>query len=180
MLMNTATTPPASASLSRRGFFMKIGLLFNGFAAIVVALPLARFLFPPSLVVAGMAICRGCPWATSATFLRERRGWLLFAIPWSCQLMERLSTPRAGCAASPPINSRCLRLTARISAAPSVGSRNLVFLCVPVMVARTTATVHARLGRRSVGSSNIHTKSKTVCSRSTRVSCQLLATRWQV
>jgi|HubBroStandDraft_1064217.scaffolds.fasta_scaffold01354_11 hypothetical protein len=47
------------------------------------------FFFPPSLVVAGMAISRGCAWVTSATFLRERRGWLLFAIPWSCQPMER-------------------------------------------------------------------------------------------
>jgi Rieske Fe-S protein len=37
--------PPAEASLSRRGFFMKLGILFNGFAAIVLALPLARFLF---------------------------------------------------------------------------------------------------------------------------------------
>src|SRR6202049_704360 len=53
MLTNTATTPPASASLSRRGFFMKIGILFNGFAAIVLALPLARFLF------SSITRCRG-------------------------------------------------------------------------------------------------------------------------
>ena len=33
MSTNTATTPPATASLSRRGFFMKLGILFNGFAA---------------------------------------------------------------------------------------------------------------------------------------------------
>jgi nitrite reductase/ring-hydroxylating ferredoxin subunit len=38
------TTPPADASLSRRGLFMKLGILFNGLAAIVVALPIARFL----------------------------------------------------------------------------------------------------------------------------------------
>ena len=40
-------TPPAEASLSRRGFFMKLGILLNGFAAIVLALPVARFLFLP-------------------------------------------------------------------------------------------------------------------------------------
>src|SRR5579864_8729280 len=45
MSTNTATPPPAGASLSRRGFFMKLGILFNGFAAIVLALPVARFLF---------------------------------------------------------------------------------------------------------------------------------------
>jgi menaquinol-cytochrome c reductase iron-sulfur subunit len=45
MSTNPLTAPPADASLSRRGFFMKLGILFNGFAAIVLALPLARFLF---------------------------------------------------------------------------------------------------------------------------------------
>ncbi len=45
MSTNTVTAPPAEATLSRRGFFMKLGILFNGFAAIVVALPIARFLF---------------------------------------------------------------------------------------------------------------------------------------
>ena len=45
MSTNTVTAPPAESSLSRRGFFMKLGILFNGFAAIVLALPIARFLF---------------------------------------------------------------------------------------------------------------------------------------
>jgi menaquinol-cytochrome c reductase iron-sulfur subunit len=45
MSTNTEMAPPAEASLSRRGFFMKLGILFNGFAAIVLALPVARFLF---------------------------------------------------------------------------------------------------------------------------------------
>ena len=45
MSTNIQTTPTAQASLSRRGFFMKLGILFNGFAAIVLALPIARFLF---------------------------------------------------------------------------------------------------------------------------------------
>jgi menaquinol-cytochrome c reductase iron-sulfur subunit len=45
MSTNTATTPPVAPSLSRRGFFMKLGILFNGFAAIVLTVPVARFLF---------------------------------------------------------------------------------------------------------------------------------------
>jgi menaquinol-cytochrome c reductase iron-sulfur subunit len=44
MSTNTATPAPADASLSRRGFLMKLGILFNGFAAIVLALPVAGFL----------------------------------------------------------------------------------------------------------------------------------------
>ncbi len=39
------SAPPTERSLSRRGFFMKLGILFNGFAAIVLALPIAGFLF---------------------------------------------------------------------------------------------------------------------------------------
>ena len=45
MSPNAETNLPAESSLSRRGFFMKLGILFNGFAAIVLALPVARFLF---------------------------------------------------------------------------------------------------------------------------------------
>src|SRR5258708_23484742 len=30
--------------LSRRGFFMKLGILFNGFAALILAVPVTRFL----------------------------------------------------------------------------------------------------------------------------------------
>src|ERR1700726_666307 len=45
MSTKTVTAPPAEATLSRRGFLMKLGILFNGFAAIVLALPVARFLF---------------------------------------------------------------------------------------------------------------------------------------
>jgi menaquinol-cytochrome c reductase iron-sulfur subunit len=39
------TAPSSDASVSRRGFFMKLGILFNGFAAIVLAVPVAGFLF---------------------------------------------------------------------------------------------------------------------------------------
>jgi menaquinol-cytochrome c reductase iron-sulfur subunit len=46
--MKMSTTPvmaPSSdGTLSRRGFFAKLGILFNGFAAMVVAVPILRFL----------------------------------------------------------------------------------------------------------------------------------------
>jgi menaquinol-cytochrome c reductase iron-sulfur subunit len=44
MPSNTETTPPDDSSFSRRGFFMKLGIMFNGFAALVLAVPVARFL----------------------------------------------------------------------------------------------------------------------------------------
>ncbi len=36
--------PRNDASVSRRGFFMKLGILFNGFAAMVLAVPVVGFL----------------------------------------------------------------------------------------------------------------------------------------
>jgi Rieske Fe-S protein len=46
MKMSTTpvTTPSTEATLSRRGFFMKLGILFNGLAAMVLAVPIGRFL----------------------------------------------------------------------------------------------------------------------------------------
>ncbi len=35
----------SDVTVSRRGFFMKLGILFNGFAAVVLAVPIVRFLF---------------------------------------------------------------------------------------------------------------------------------------
>ena len=40
----TVVAPSSEATLSRRGFFMKLGILFNGVAGIVLAMPIARFL----------------------------------------------------------------------------------------------------------------------------------------
>jgi hypothetical protein len=67
-----------------------------------------------------------------------------------------------------------------ISAAQFDGSSNPAFLCVRVTAEHTTAMAPGRLGHQSVGFSNIHTKSKMVCSRLTQDSCQPPATRWQV
>jgi Rieske Fe-S protein len=36
--------PATDTTLSRRGFFMKLGILFNGLAALVLAVPVVRFL----------------------------------------------------------------------------------------------------------------------------------------
>jgi len=44
MTTKPVNAPSTDARLSRRGFFMKLGILFNGFAAIVVAVPIVRFL----------------------------------------------------------------------------------------------------------------------------------------
>jgi Rieske Fe-S protein len=44
MTTTPVTVPSHDSTLSRRGFFMKLGILFNAFAAMVVAVPLVGFL----------------------------------------------------------------------------------------------------------------------------------------
>jgi len=44
MSTKPAVALSSDAAISRRGFFMKLGILFNGLAAIVLALPIVRFL----------------------------------------------------------------------------------------------------------------------------------------
>jgi menaquinol-cytochrome c reductase iron-sulfur subunit len=44
MTTNPGIVPPTEATLSRRGFLMKVGILVNGVAAMVLAVPIVRFL----------------------------------------------------------------------------------------------------------------------------------------
>jgi Rieske Fe-S protein len=44
MTTNPVIAPSTEDTLSRRGFFMKLGILFNGFAAMVLAVPIVGFL----------------------------------------------------------------------------------------------------------------------------------------
>ena len=45
MATQPAIAPSTEPTTSRRGFLMKLGMLFNGLAAMVVAVPVARYLF---------------------------------------------------------------------------------------------------------------------------------------
>jgi menaquinol-cytochrome c reductase iron-sulfur subunit len=44
MSTESFTAPSNDGTMSRRGFLMKLGILFNGFAAVVLALPVVKFL----------------------------------------------------------------------------------------------------------------------------------------
>ena len=49
MATKPVIAPSHEAPISRRGFLMKLGLLFNGLAAMVVAVPVARYLFSSAM-----------------------------------------------------------------------------------------------------------------------------------
>ena len=49
MSSKPALAPSTDTAISRRGLFMKLGILFNGFAAAVLAVPIVRFLASSAL-----------------------------------------------------------------------------------------------------------------------------------
>ena len=44
MSTKPALAPSSEATVSRRGFFVRLGILFNGLAAVVLAIPIVRYL----------------------------------------------------------------------------------------------------------------------------------------
>jgi Rieske Fe-S protein len=44
MSTNPVMEPPSDVTISRRGFLMKVGIVFNGIAALILAFPIVRFL----------------------------------------------------------------------------------------------------------------------------------------
>ena len=67
-------------ALSRRGFFVKLGILFNGLVAAALAVPVSRFLFSSVSRGRGSAYLSWVPLGQVANSLKARREWPLFAI----------------------------------------------------------------------------------------------------
>jgi len=80
MSSNPVMAPPTDTTVSRRGFFMKLGILFNGFAAMVLAVPVWGFFFRRLRAVVRAAISRGCHSVALTSFLKAKRAWLRFKI----------------------------------------------------------------------------------------------------
>ena len=146
--------------LTRRGLFMKMGVLFNGVVAAALAVPIVQFLL--SSVTRGRAngYLSWVPLGPFSDFPKVRRGWPRSGIRTSRRPMARRRTPPAGCAASKANNSRCLRSIARTWAVRSAGSHNPGCSCVRATAALTIATARALRDRRSAGSSNIRKSSE--------------------
>jgi menaquinol-cytochrome c reductase iron-sulfur subunit len=153
MSTNTVTTPSADASLSRRGFFMKLGILFNGCAAIILALPIARFLFS--------SITRG-----------RENGYLSWVrlgdvgnFPEGETRMATFRNPLVLPTDGKTVDTACWvrRVAGDQFQVFAINCAHLGFLCVPVTAEHTIAMARVRLGHQSVGFSYIRTKSKTVC-----------------
>ena len=73
---------PNENMLSRRGLFMKLGILFNGVVAAALAAPIVGFLL--SSVTRGRANglpVLGAARSRSTTFPKARRGWPRSGIP---------------------------------------------------------------------------------------------------
>ena len=72
--------PTTDTTISRRGFFMTLGILFNGFAALVVAAPIARYLLSSVTRGRADAYLSWVPSGMSPSSQKARPGWLPFRI----------------------------------------------------------------------------------------------------
>jgi len=157
MATKPALAPPTDATsdstISRRGFFVKLGILFNGLAATVVAIPILGFLF--SSITRGRAngYLSWVPLGKVSEFPEGETRLATFQNPYVM--------PLAGCGASRENNSRSLPSTARIWAARSDGFSNLVCSCVLVTAERTTEMARVLPVHRNAVFLNIHTKLRT-------------------
>ena len=180
MSTNTATTPPATASLSRRGFFMKLGILFNGFAAIVLALPIGRFLFSSITRGRGNSYLSWVPLGNVSNFPEGETRMATFrnplVMPTDGKTVDTACWVRriAGRSISGVCDQLC---TSRV---PRPLVRAIWSFYVSLSRWRLLPRwLHERPGHQSGDSSNIRTRSKMVCSQLRPDSCQPQATRWQ-
>jgi len=68
-------------TISRRGLFMKMGILFNGLVLPRWPYRSCAFFCPQLLADARTPTFRGCPLDQSPNFRKVKRGWQRFEIP---------------------------------------------------------------------------------------------------
>ena len=61
--------------LSRRALLMKLGIFFNSIVAVILAVPVVRYLLSPIVAAARTAMNPGFLSAISINFLPEKRAW---------------------------------------------------------------------------------------------------------
>ena len=113
-------------TLSRRGLFMNIGMLFNGLVAVALALPIMRFLLSSVTRGHGNAYLSWVPLGRVSEFPEGETRLATFRNPYVMPTDGK--TVDTACWVR-RIAGRSLQLTVRIWAAQSAGFRNPVCSC---------------------------------------------------
>jgi hypothetical protein len=156
--------------ISRRGLFMKIGILFNGVVATALAVPIVQY------VASSISRSRASGYLSWVSLGRVREfpeGETRLATFRNPYVMPTARPPTrpAGSGGSRASSSRSLPSTARIWDVRSAGSRSRASSCVRATAVPTTATARVPRGRQSAGCSNIRSRFKTARSPFTPESC---------
>jgi hypothetical protein len=148
-------------TVSRRGLFMKLGILFNGVVAAALAVPIVRFVLSSVTRGRGNAYLSWVPLGSVSEFPEGETRLATFRNPYV--------TPTDG----KTVDTACWvrRIEGEQFQVFAVNCANLVCSCAHATEACITRTVREPRVRRSAGCLNIRTKCRTVWSLSRRVSC---------
>ena len=158
--------------LSRRGLFMKIGILFNALVAAALGVPIVGFLL--SSVTRGRAdgYLSWVPLGPVIQFPEGETRMATFRNPYVTPTDGKTVDTACWVRCVQGINSRFSPSTVPISVVQFDGFSNPNCLCVLVMAALITRTARVLRVRRNAGCSNIPTKCRTVSSPSRQVNCR--------
>src|SRR6267143_1263094 len=163
-------------TISRRGLFMKLGILFNGLVATALTVPIVRFLLSSVTRGRASAYLSWVPLGRVNEFPEGETRLATFTNPYV--------TPTDG----KTVDTACwvrrveggqFQVFAidcgnqRTWAAPCAGFRNPACSCAPATAERTIATVRALRARRNAGCSSIRTRCRTVWLRFKLANCRL-------
>jgi hypothetical protein len=158
MTTKPVIAPSTEDALSRRGFFMKLGILFNGFAAMVLAVPVVGFLLSSVTRGGANGYLSWVPLGRIDEFPEGETRLATFrnpnVMPTDGKTVDTACWVRR-------VAGEKFQVFAIISGARSAGFPNLGYSCVLVTVELTTVTAGGRQDRRSAGCSNIPTKLRT-------------------
>ena len=158
-------------TVTRRGLFMKLGILFNGVVAAALAVPIVGFVLSSVTRGRGKGYLSWLPLGRVSEFPEGETRLATFRNPYVTPTDGKTVDTACWVRRVGESNSRFLRSTARILAVRCVGFRNPDCLCALATEASITGTVRARRVPRSADSSNIPIKWKTVSSRFKPANC---------
>jgi len=141
-------------AVSRRGLFMKLGILFNGLVATALAAPIVGFVLSSITRGRANAYLAWVPLGSVNEFPEGETRLATFRNP-NVTPTARLSKRHAGCGASRAITSRYLLSTARTLVARCAGFRSPACLCALATAEPTTVMARVPRVRQNAASSNI-------------------------
>ena len=164
---------PDENKISRRGLFMKLGILFNGLVATALAVPILRFL--SSSVTRGLSgsYLSWVPLGRVSEFPEGETRLATFRNPYVMPTDGKTVDIACWVRRIEGQRFQVFAVNCAHLGCQSVGFPSPVCSCARATAELITATARARRGRRSAACSNINTRCRTVWLRFKLANCRL-------